>query len=133
MEWINEYQHGIIWQDFQHKQLVDKMNELLNSLISGQDKETFFETIRFVREYVNNHFKTEELYMKNWDYPAFKEHSRDHKAFIIDFNNHISKCIYQESESSVELINKLTQWFFNHTQTTDRDLAKFLLKKGART
>ena len=133
MDWINDYQHGIIWQDYQHKQLVDKMNELLDSIISGHDKEAFFEMVRFIKEYSKNHFKTEELYMKNWEYPKFKEHSKEHRDFIIDFNEHISKCIYQEKESSGELINKLTLWFFNHTQTTDRDLAKFLLHKGART
>ena len=53
MEWITDYQHSIIWQDFQHKQLVDKMNELLNSLISGQDKEKFFEMVKFVKEYIS--------------------------------------------------------------------------------
>jgi hemerythrin-like metal-binding protein len=133
MEWINEYQHGIIWQDFQHKQLVDKMNELLNSIISGHDKEVFFETVRFIKEYSQNHFKTEELYMKNWEYPEFEEHAKEHLVFIADFNNHISKSIYQQTESAGELINKLTQWFFTHTQTTDKKLAKFLLQKGVRT
>jgi hemerythrin-like metal-binding protein len=133
MEWITDYQHGIIWQDFQHKQLVDKMNELLNTIISGHNKEAFFETVRFVKEYSTNHFKTEELYMKNWGYPKFKEHSLEHQGFITDFNHHITNCIYLESESSGELINKLTKWFFNHTQTSDKELANFLLKKGVRT
>ena len=88
MDWINDYQHGIIWQDYQHKQLVDKMNELLDSIISGHDKEAFFETVRFIKEYSKNHFKTEELYMKNWEYPKFKEHSKEHRDFIIDYNEH---------------------------------------------
>ena len=133
MEWISDYQHGIIWQDLQHRQLVDKMNELLESIISGRDKEAFFETVKFVREYTTSHFRTEEMYMQTWEYPHREAHVREHRGFIDDFNSYLSKCIYHESESSAELINKLTTWFFNHTQTTDKKLAAFLLEKGIRT
>ena len=133
MEWDKKYQHGVIWQDFQHKQLVDKMSELLQSLVVGNDKETFFETIKFLREYSESHFKIEELYMKFYEFPEAKNHALEHRKFVTDLNDFVSKCIYREAESSSELINTLSEWFFNHTQTTDKKLAEFLLEKGSRT
>ncbi len=129
MEWDKKYQHGVIWQDFQHKQLVDKMSELLQSLVVGDDKEAFFETIRFLREYSESHFKIEELYMKYYEFPGTKAHVLEHRKFVTDLNNFVSKCIYREAESSSELINSLSEWFFNHTQTTDKVLAEFLMEK----
>ena len=130
MEWEKKYQHGIIWQDFQHKQLVDKMSELLQALVIGKDKEAFFETIRFLREYSDSHFRIEELYMKQYNFPDSREHALEHRKFVQNLNDFISQCIYQEAESSSELINTLSEWFFNHTQTTDKILAEFLLDKG---
>ena len=133
MEWDKKYQHGIIWQDFQHKQLADKMSELMNSLLVGNDKEAFFETIKFLREYSDSHFRIEELYMKQYNFPGSNEHAIEHRKFVRDLNVFVSSCIYKEAESSSELINKLTEWFFNHTQTTDKVFAAFLLDKGINT
>lgn len=130
MEWEKKYQHGVIWQDFQHKQLVNKMSELLQALVIGKDKEAFFETIRFLREYSDSHFRIEELYMKHHNFPDFREHALEHRKFVQNLNDFISQCIYQEAESASELINTLSEWFFNHTQTTDKVLAEFLLEKG---
>lgn len=133
MEWDKKYQHGIIWQDFQHKQLADKMAELMQSLLVGNDKETFFETIKFLRDYSASHFRIEELYMKQYEFPDSKNHALEHRKFVRDLNEFVSNCIYKEAESSSELINSLTEWFFNHTQTTDKVFAEFLLDKSAST
>jgi hemerythrin len=101
MEWGKDCRHGIIWQDFQHKQLIDGINKLLDSLITGNnDKETFYETIKFVKEFSRNHFNLEELYMKKHAFPGMKNHVREHQFFTNDLNKFISVCIYHESESS---------------------------------
>lgn len=131
MEWGNDYEHGLIWQDFQHKQVVDHLNLLLDALISGtKEKETFYKTIKFVKDYSLDHFGLEELYMKNNNYPGMASHIREHRAFMKNFEKFISASIYHERESSSELLNKLTSWFFNHIHTSDKVLAEFLLKAG---
>lgn len=132
MEWGEEYQLGIIWQDFQHKQLIDNINELLDSLITGNnDKDTFYKTIKFVREFSLNHFKLEELYMKKHAFPGLEDHVKEHRFFTNDLNHFISVCIYHEIESSTELLNKLSSWFSHHIQTTDKILAEFLIKSNS--
>jgi hemerythrin-like metal-binding protein len=129
MEWGDNCQHGIIWQDFQHKQLVNIINGLLDSIIIGSgDKETFYKTIKFLKEFTYSHLGIEELYMRKYEFPGMRAHLAEHKFFIGDLNKFISVCIYHEQESSVELLNKLNTWFFHHTQTTDKILAEFILK-----
>ena len=131
MEWREDCQHGIIWQDFQHKQLVDNINKLLDSVITGSnDTETFYRTVKFLKEFSHSHLKTEELYMRKYGFPEMRNHVEEHHDFINDFNKIIHEGTYQEIESSVELLNKLNTWFYKHTQTTDRVLAEFLLEKG---
>ena len=132
MEWGEECQLGIIWQDFQHKQLIDNINKLLDCLITGnKDKETFYKTIKFVKEFSLNHFNLEELYMKKHDFPGMKGHVKEHRLFTDDLNHFISVCIYREVESSTELLNKLNTWFSHHIQTTDKILADFLIKSNS--
>jgi hemerythrin len=129
MEWDTNYENGIIWQDLQHKELIESMLHLLNSIVEGnQDKDSFYKTIKFVKHYYISHFLTEEKYMIANNYPLLKDHLAQHKYFINEINSFISQCIFQDMESSVELLNKLTNWFYFHIQHTDKQLAKFLLK-----
>ena len=61
MEWGEDCQHGIIWQDFQHEQLADTINNLLDSVATGNnDKETFYKTIKFIKEYINSDLATQK-------------------------------------------------------------------------
>ncbi len=129
MEWGKDCQHGIKWQDHHHKQLVNTINILLDSIITGaDDKETFDKTVKFIAEFSKVHFQAEELYMKKHGYPRRENHIKEHRCFIEDFNKFIYWHDYQGLESSSELLNKLNIWFFRHTQTTDKFLAEFLLK-----
>ena len=129
MEWNENCHHGLKWQDQQHKQLFEKINELLESVLVGiEDKELFRKSIEFIAEYVKSHFKEEEYYMKKHGYARRDNHIEEHKRFIQDINLIVSEYKQNRPDSSVELLNTLTAFFFNHTQTTDKLLAKFLLK-----
>ncbi len=129
MEWDENCEHGIEWQDNQHKELLEKINILLESVAIGkEDKEEFRQILIFISGYIKDHLTEEEYYMKKHGYPRLDNHIKEHQKFTEDFNIILSVFKYEGIESSVELLNKLTTWFFNHTQTTDKLLAKFLKK-----
>ena len=65
--------------------------------------------------------------MSKHGYPRKENHVREHLQFAEDFSQFTNSYQYNGIESSVELLNKLNEWFFNHTQTTDKFLADFLL------
>ena len=126
MKLDDNFKHGIIWQDIQHQQLLEAINKLVNSVTTGKnDKELFYKTINFIKEYISSHFSTEELYMKKYNYPETKKHIEEHQLFIDDFIKFISQSIYNDKESA-KLLYKLNEWFLNHIKTTDKQLAKFL-------
>ena len=65
MEWKKKYEHGIIWQDAQHEQLLEKIKVLLKMVVSGEnDEKEFTRVVNFTIYYCNNHFKIEEKYMR---------------------------------------------------------------------
>ena len=66
--------------------------------------------------------------MKKHGYPRRDYHVREHQRFTAELHDLVKGCKYHGIESSVELLNKLDEWFFNHTQTTDKLLATFLIK-----
>lgn len=131
MEWGEDLQHGLIWQDFQHKQLVDHINMLLDAVVTGnKDKEIFYKTVKFIKDYSQEHFGLEELYMARHAFPGMEGHIKAHKIFVKNFDQFVSASIYRQTESSTDLLNKLSAWFFNHIHTTDKVLAEFLIKAG---
>jgi len=125
-----DYKNGIIWQDIQHQRLLSTIKSLANSAVAGRsDKELFYKTIYFLKEYISCHFATEELYMTKYGYPGIKNHLEEHHLFIEDFKKFISQSIYSAKESAT-LLNSLNVWFVNHIKGTDRQLAKFLLDRA---
>ncbi|MBU0482627.1 MAG: hemerythrin family protein [Proteobacteria bacterium] len=130
MEWGKDYRLGLIWQDFQHKELIDRMVELEKAIREGADKNDFYGMIGFLGNYINDHFALEEVYMKKYNYPHALEHIKQHRKFSEEFRKFKSGCIYQEKKTSIELFDKLSLWVSTHLQVIDKTLAEFLIKKG---
>lgn len=129
MEWKAEFKHGVIWQDFQHKQLLDNINMLIVSVTSGKnDPDSFRKAAHFVIQYCNGHFKIEEEYMKKHGYSLQESHLKQHKQFINDFNAILKGKNLNDSERSSVLLHKLLDWYTDHIMTSDKLLANFLLK-----
>lgn len=131
MEWREEFQHGVIWQDFQHRQLLDNINVLVDSVTSGKnDPVAFRKTAHFVIQYCNGHFKIEEEYMKRHGYSLMEVHVKQHNTFINDFNGILKEKELNDAEKSSVLLHKLLGWYGDHIMTSDKLLANFLLKHG---
>ncbi len=129
-KWGQEYRLGLIWQDYQHKELIDRMCELDKAIKEGADKNDFYAMISFLGNYIHDHFSLEELYMKKYNYPHALEHIKQHRKFTDEFNKFKSSCIYQENKTSSELIRNLSKWVVGHILVIDKILTAFLIKKG---
>ncbi|MBU0675988.1 MAG: hemerythrin family protein [Proteobacteria bacterium] len=129
MEWKKEYEHGILWQDVQHHQLLDQINELIRLVVSEErDEKGFNKVVNFVIQYCNNHFKIEEAYMTSHGYPRAKNHIAAHHQFIRDMKKLLSMEGENNKEKSQELLSSLMEWFVTHVLETDKYLAQFILK-----
>lgn len=131
MDWKEEFQHGLIWQDLQHRQLVEQINLLIQSVTTGNNDEmSFRKAAHFVIQYCNGHFKIEEEYMKKHGYPLMDSHIDQHTLFIKDFNEILKTQTNTDKEKSTMLLHKLMKWFTEHILTTDKLFASFLIRHG---
>ena len=51
--------------DQQHKELIDRVNKLLESCYMGTEKRTAIQTLNFLLDYTEFHFQAERSFRKN--------------------------------------------------------------------
>ena len=64
--------------DTQHKELIDKINKLLDSCESGRDKLVAIKTLDYLADYTDFHFSEEEKLQEEIEYPGITEHNKEH-------------------------------------------------------
>jgi len=125
-KWQNHYLTGIAWQDAQHKLFLDKFNAL--ALIYAYEGDPDIEKLRFFLElYADNHFTTEETYMKLTDYPDIESHRIEHENFLSSLKEIDNKMNKLDGEA---FCIKMKSWFINHIRETDREFGNYLRSKG---
>ena len=72
VQWSDDLTTGIDKIDNQHKNLIIKVNELLQAINAGKGKRQIGSMLEFLGEYVVEHFSTEEEYMKEYNYDLLK-------------------------------------------------------------
>lgn len=116
--------------DEQHKQLISKINELLEATKTGKGKEKINEIINFLGQYTINHFSHEERYMIEHHYPELDSHKKIHEEFIkkfLEFKNKISK-EGASASLTIEVQHFLGDWLINHIGKEDHKYAEYILK-----
>ena len=57
--------------DQQHKELIDRVNKLLESCYMGTEKRAAIQTLNFLLDYTVFHFEAEEKLQQESGYPGF--------------------------------------------------------------
>lgn len=121
IEWNEKLEIGIQEIDTQHKELFKIMNNLIEACNSGKGKEVVGNTLRFLKNYCIEHFKTEEKLMEKHNYPDLEKHKLQHYVFTQNIDK-----IYKDFEKDgprvhiVILVNQLVvNWFINHIKKID--------------
>ena len=114
----------IIWQDAQQQVLFDILDQI-------RRPESESHALLRLKDYTENHFALEELYMQQLDYPEREAHKRAHDKF----RDEIMSIMDTEEEpdaASCELIATfLSEWLRRHVFGTDKKLESYLQQNGA--
>ncbi|MDI3280784.1 MAG: bacteriohemerythrin, partial [Bacillota bacterium] len=87
MKWTEDLATGVTQIDDQHKELIERVNQLLAACSEGRGKEEVGRTLNFLSDYIVFHFGTEEKYMTQYDYPGYNSHKAQHTGFIKEFTD----------------------------------------------
>lgn len=128
----DEYQHGIMWMDWQHNDLIKEFNSLHDACEEGSCALTLMKSSKALERYVEEHFGLEESYMQKFNYPDFKKHQREHLTFRQKFKDFQATGLDGEKKVGTDLLWMMMDWIMKHIMVTDKELARFLAKKGVK-
>lgn len=120
MKWEPGFNLGIEKIDNQHKKIVELIN-VLNSAVMNKDADLKISSmLDEMTDYADYHFKTEEAYFKEFQFPLLEEHINQHNAFIEKVKEFKAK---HEAGTSItfRLMNYLRKWLTNHILDSDRE------------
>ena len=113
--------------DTQHRELIDRVNNLLQSLDHGEDQKEVTRLLLYLASYTNFHFKAEEALQRELDYPGYEEHVIKHKE-LINTVAELETILENEgiTPSFKERFKKeVLDWLLYHIKGFDRSVAEF--------
>jgi len=125
LEWEISLETGMALIDEQHRTLVDQIKILADR--SRPDR--IPETLRFLENYVVEHFGTEEHLHKETHYPEAEAHLNVHNAFIKAFQDFKKEYGANGEEKRLLMVLKLgkllSDWLRKHITGMDRRFARY--------
>lgn len=118
--------------DNEHKELIDRVNKLVESCENGKEKVTAVKTLDFLMDYTDFHFSDEEKLQQEAGYDKLEQHKVQHEDFKKSVDE-LRQMLEEEegpTDAFVEAVNKnISQWLVNHIQGWDKAVAEFIRVK----
>ena len=131
LQWSEGLATGFSKIDEQHKELINRYNDLLKACKDGRGRQEVGEVLDFLGSYVVYHFDEEEKLMAETLYPETDLHIKQHKL-LIEKVQELQKDISENGSSVSVLINintTLLNWLVAHIKEIDIQLGSFLQQK----
>lgn len=120
-DWSDVYLIGIAEIDQQHQGFFAAAHRLYEDILDREGKNAVVEAMAFMRNYAEQHFQTEEAFMRKHDYPGLKEHLRLHAAFFRRLDGlEDDLMIFGPSQDLADRALDITQdWLIDHIADED--------------
>lgn len=136
-EWNENLSVNIKSIDAEHKMLFNMINEFyeeIHKIHEGLGSSTLKELrgtlIRKMKNYSIDHFRTEEEYFEQYNYPDFEAHKKEHYNFIDKVSDLEKRFKAGSLIMTTELTDFLKDWLVSHIQDSDQKYSDFLVGKG---
>ena len=126
MEWYESYSIGNDLVDGQHKQLVEIISRLQNSLTLGDIGKEAGNTLKFLVEYSQKHFAEEEKLMRQIEYDEYTKHCEKHAILIGQITDILLKIKKGKQIDPLKLYDFLVDWLLTHIKQEDKRIGKAL-------
>ena len=103
--------------DGQHKELIDKINKLLDSCEVGNDKLTAIKTLDYLADYTDFHFGEEEKLQESISYPGIEQHKKEHEKLrrVVEELHEMLEEQEGPTEAFVAQVQEnVINWLYNH-------------------
>ncbi len=130
IEWDDKYSVNVSIIDEQHKKLIDIINKAITAKQHNNNPEEISEILYDMTIYAQEHFKTEEAYMKKFEYPEYQSHKNEHTDFYIKTLVYSNRETKGDSQITDDILEYLQQWLVGHIQITDKKYTDCFNKNG---
>ena len=121
-----QYETGVIWQDFQPKQLIDLFETIKQAGSDDSEKNPCPYSTGFLAMYVNHHFSLEEEYMEKYQYPGKNAHHKEHQAFVKEIKAFRDENKGYSQRASDDLLTRMEDWILSHILEDDQKLGRHI-------
>ena len=127
LQWSSALSIGVPNLDAQHRELFDRLDKLLDSMLHHDQGEAS-SLADFMRHHVVLHFAAEEQLMRDLDFPNAERHIEEHRAFaasMLELDE-----AFRANGTSHELVLRLERalvaWVRDHIYVADVALGHFV-------
>ncbi len=133
IEWSDDLSTGVDIIDSQHKELIKRINMLVEAMDKGRGREEVSRMVGFLGSYITKHFNMEERLMRRYGYPERNAHVDAHNEFIDDYKAFKDRIEGKGASSALATSTHrwLRSWLIDHISMTDRLFGGFLNVKAA--
>ena len=126
LQWKSEYAIGIEAVDHEHREMIDLINGLHDSLSEPETDITVAEFLGEIYAKIAAHFALEERVMRERGYDEFADHKGDHERLLDDIREIMDDYELRGAFDADTLAERLSDWFGTHFSTKDARLHKHL-------
>ena len=126
IEWDPAWETGIPAIDKQHKNLVDHVGRLLDAVMEGQTEIDIENSLFYLAQYTDFHFRDEEEIMVETHYPLLDEHRANHKAMRDQVAMMVRLHVREPQALTADLVKFMHNWIITHVGTMDKGLAEHI-------
>ena len=122
--WKDSYSIGMDLIDAQHKHLFDIGNQAYNLLKNGLKIDKYDDIVLIIEDlsnYTKYHFRCEEEYMKEINYPRYENQKKKHNDFIEKIDSIQLHSIDENQQKYIEdLLDFIFNWILEHILKEDK-------------
>lgn len=118
--------------DYQHKHMVEIINEVFRAYIKGENREVIGPILDKLSQYVVYHFTMEEVYFAMFDFYNKEEHIKEHNMFREKVVEFINKFKSNDANLTCDVMNFLKDWLHDHILESDLQYVDCFAKNGVK-
>ena len=115
--------------DTQHRELIARVNKLTEDCAVGREKNVAVQTLDFLMDYTDFHFKDEEKLQEEKNYPLLAAHRDQHGKFVKAVEE-LREMLEEEegpTEAIAEAVKKIiVDWLLDHILVWAKQLALYV-------
>lgn len=120
--------------DEQHQtfhELMSKIGQVVPDMYKpmGDDQvDDVIDVLYDLREFAMLHFRTEEDYMSEVDYPELEQQISEHERFLTDLTRMEAELMNGSAIPAIKVFNFLNDWYQDHIRNLDKPFGEFYSK-----